>query len=73
MCNKVILSKEEARLFLKHNEKPKFKHRREKRMYFCEECEGWHTTSKDLGDNVIQDLPHLLHEDRWNQLLNNNL
>jgi hypothetical protein len=73
MCNKVKLSKEEARLFLKHNQEVKFKHRREKRMYFCEECEAWHTTSKDLDEHIVQDIPNLLNQDRWVQLLQNNL
>ena len=65
-CNKVKLSKKEALSFIK-----KFcgtrQYRKEKRAYYCEECNNWHTTSTEDKIEIID--INLINNERWNKLL----
>lgn len=47
MCNKLKLDKIKAMLIIASSQRKSNHKRNEKRLYFCEECNGWHTTSKD--------------------------
>jgi len=52
MCTKIKYNKREAQTALNFlHSKRKFKCRREKRYYHCDDCNGWHLTSKDLYDD----------------------
>lgn len=61
MCNKKCFTKKEAQSALNHNSRPardgnsqrgkrRHKYRREKRKYYCEECNAWHLTKLDNDD-----------------------
>jgi hypothetical protein len=45
-CGKVVLSKNTALMLLATNEQFKSDKRREKRVYYCTKCAGYHTTSQ---------------------------
>lgn len=45
-CGKVVLTKNTALMLLATNEQFKQVKRREKRVYYCTRCEGYHTTSQ---------------------------
>lgn len=46
-CGKKVLTKREAEGALNKAKSHKRKYRREKRMYYCEKCKGWHLSSKE--------------------------
>lgn len=46
-CGKKVLTKREAEGALNEASVSGKKFRREKRMYYCERCGGWHLTSKE--------------------------
>lgn len=44
-CGKKVLTKREAEGALNKAKSHKRKYRREKRMYYCDGCNGWHLSS----------------------------
>jgi hypothetical protein len=71
MCSKLKLSKKDAQLFLKSCETYKNAYRREKRAYYCEECNAWHTTSRDIEQELskIEDITDPTYLQEWERLL----
>lgn len=62
-CFKLKLSKEQSLRILKKAENgPDY--RREKRNYYCDKCNAWHTTSKDFNDAQTKDIIPI-HVNRW--------
>ena len=73
MCKKVKLTKKEANAFLKEVKKWRNSYRKEKRSYYCEECQAWHTTSKDFIEEFerVEEISDPTYLEQWNKLLNN--
>ena len=70
MCQgKQKFSKKEAHLVLKHARECPKRWRREKRSYFCEECNAWHVTSKDFGLTEIIPFEDLKYQEDWIKLM----
>lgn len=68
-CQKVVLSKEEADGMLKNIDHAN-QYRREKRAYYCKECNGWHLTSEEFKSGIFVRPAPIVHIDRWNKLIN---
>lgn len=68
MCDKKCFTKIEAQSALNHNKHSGKQYRKEQRMYYCEDCNAWHLTSReDLRDTVSVEI----WEDKWEKFLNN--
>lgn len=52
-CHKVIFTKRQAKAALKENKKNPNQYRKEKRYYYCRECNGWHLTSEVRGGQSV--------------------
>lgn len=72
MCNKVKLTKRQASEFLNSVKRYRNDYRREKRSYYCEECNAWHTTSRDLEQetSIIEEISDPTYLEQWRKLLN---
>jgi len=68
MCNKECFRKRDAEIALKKVHKSSKNYRKECRTYYCEKCNAWHLTSKELNTPVEFEL---LEKQRWEKLLNN--
>lgn len=69
VCSKKIFTKTEAQSALNFNRHTNKSYRKENRLYYCAECNGWHLTSKERTPFTPQ--YDLKFENKWHQLLNN--
>jgi hypothetical protein len=49
MCDKRSLTKKEAEQAIKRSGKTSRQYRREKRFYYCSDCNAWHLTSHEYA------------------------
>ena len=67
MCTKNSYTKRDADAILKSAGKKK-QYRKEKRAYYCSQCNGWHLTSAMYGENDWGNI-ELKQKDEWQKLL----
>lgn len=68
MCGKKIFDKRGAKSALNWNASHPRKRRKEKRMYYCRVCKAWHLTSKEDGENWIEEI-EIIEPERWRKLM----
>lgn len=67
-CGKVCFTKKESENALKFKLKKGRQHSREKRNYYCEECNAWHLTSMEEFEPEITEV-ELKFEQKWKNLI----
>ncbi len=68
MCLKVRLSKKEAAAVIKLSPKIGKQYRKEKRAYYCANCNAWHLTSHESPLEKIEPTKLTLLK-KWQQIL----
>lgn len=69
MCKKVQFSKKEAQTALNERLHKGKKWSREKRIYYCGECNAWHLTSKKEYEEPIKlEIKDLKYANKWKKL-----
>jgi len=69
MCTKVQLTKKQAVEALRVLSNCRKQYRKEKRYYYCQDCNAWHLTS--MADKVppLKTDIDLVHTDKWLNIL----
>lgn len=72
MCNKQKFDKKTAQTVLNDRKTKGKKWSREKRTYYCEECNAWHLTSMEEWEEPIKlEITELKYANKWKKLLRN--
>jgi hypothetical protein len=70
-CSKVKFTKREAQESLNFLSGIGKQFRKEKRTYYCKECNAWHLTSREDIEEVKAKNVRLKFKDKWKQYLKN--
>lgn len=71
ICGKKIFTKREAEAILKKKGRSRKRGKKEKRMYYCEPCNGWHLTSQEEEPKLVQNNISKKFKKQWEKLLKN--
>ena len=67
-CGKVIFTKKEAEAILKKKKHSSKKGKKEKRTYYCVDCNGWHLTS-EAEPNIYRNTISKKFKKQWKKFL----